>query len=1234
MIDKILQNRLAPVALRHQQLYLRQKLMISWLAAALLGLILLLANMLGRWSVTLPAVLLSCATVAITVYFYLKSREQRPDYKAIALYIEQHQPDLKALLLTAVEQKPLTRAQQLNYLQERVIDQAVQHAQQNNWLKVISNRKLEWANYGRWATGILFVFIAAQLFPPISFVASDDVASADNVYRLLVNPGNAEIEQGSPVVITARFEGKVPSDATLVLSAGPEESEQILMTKNMDDPVYGAIVPQVDRNLTYRIEYDNLRSEDFLLSVYSFPELLRADAHIIYPDYADLEDKTVNDTRQISVLEGSRINFTFQLNKPVVGAQLTARDGSVLELTVDPDDSESYLLHVEPRESQRYDLQLIDAEERTNKVPPRITIIVQKNMPPEIKPTFPNRDLEPSPLEELAFEAQVWDDYGVTDYGLNYTVAGRESQTVAFDPQTEENKKKILSHILALEELDVAPDQLLTWYYWAHDVGPDNRQRVTASDLFFAEIRPFEEIFQESQSRPDQQQQEQQQNQDENQPPDQQQQQQNTQEMIKLQKEIINATWNVKRSFDLEHQTETFTENVATILESQAEVQTMVQEALGGAEDPESAQALQRAASFVESALEELARAHDADAAAPLMTALGAEQAAYQEFLTLRAREFQVGRQNSPNQQQQQQSQQSTSQRTQRQLDQLEMQQRQDRYETERQATLNNDRQANQQEDLQVQNRLSDLARRQNDIRERLQQLQSELQAAEEEQQEEIQRELRRLQEDQQEMLRDMDELQQQMNEPQNQQRMSDANQQLGQTREDVQQAAEQMQQGELSRAITSATRAQNELEQIRDELREQTSNQFSEQMRQMRAQAQELDRNQQQIGEQIGEQIDPQQRSLTDSDELQQLIEQLRQQRQSLEEILQQMRDVSEQSEETEPILSRRLYDTLRQPVNNEIGRDLEVLEELLRQRFLPQAQEIQQQTGEDITELRQDIENAAESVLGSEADALRQARRQLDELIRQLEAEANQAQGSQPTDQQQQQQQRDTSPQSANQQQGAPGEAGDPNQMGQQQQRGQQQQGQQRGQRQGQQQQGQQQRGQQRQRQQRGRQQNQAGRGDRNQRRLLTDPLNRDLNIEQLLNEYNNLGGHPNGPITGEDYLDWARRLRDVQEMLEDPELRGELDRIGELVRQMRNDVTRHGDEPQWDQVQNQVIKPMVELYHRLGEDLALLESADALVPIDRDPVPRRFIDLVRNYYETLGKGKEEIKDKEEIK
>ena len=43
--------------------------------------------------------------------------------------------------------------------------------------------------------------------------------------------------------------------------------------------------------------------------------------------------------------------------------------------------------------------------------------------------------------------------------------------------------------------------------------------------------------------------------------------------------------------------------------------------------------------------------------------------------------------------------------------------------------------------------------------------------------------------------------------------------------------------------------------------------------------------------------------------------------------------------------------------------------------------------------------------------------------------------------------------------------------------------------------------------------------------------------------------------------------------------------------------------------------------EVQAALDEELARRQSPDALVPIDRDPVPKKYSELVRRYYEKLG-------------
>ena len=112
------------------------------------------------------------------------------------------------------------------------------------------------------------------------------------------------------------------------------------------------------------------------------------------------------------------------------------------------------------------------------------------------------------------------------------------------------------------------------------------------------------------------------------------------------------------------------------------------------------------------------------------------------------------------------------------------------------------------------------------------------------------------------------------------------------------------------------------------------------------------------------------------------------------------------------------------------------------------------------------------------------------------------------------------------------------------------------------------------------------------------------------------------PSGPITG-DFIPWSDRLRDVEEMLTERDLRDEAARIRDRARSIRSDFTRHGKEPQWDLVKQQITNPLTELRKHLSDKLASLQSDEALVPIDRDPVPRRFAELVRRYYENLGGG-----------
>jgi len=89
----------------------------------------------------------------------------------------------------------------------------------------------------------------------------------------------------------------------------------------------------------------------------------------------------------------------------------------------------------------------------------------------------------------------------------------------------------------------------------------------------------------------------------------------------------------------------------------------------------------------------------------------------------------------------------------------------------------------------------------------------------------------------------------------------------------------------------------------------------------------------------------------------------------------------------------------------------------------------------------------------------------------------------------------------------------------------------------------------------------------------------------------------------------------------MLDDPAMRNEVARALEKAKGMRSDFKHEGKPPQWNVVKTEVASPLAEVRNRINEELARRQSNDALVPIDRDPVPTKYSELVKRYYEKLG-------------
>jgi hypothetical protein len=431
-----------------------------------------------------------------------------------------------------------------------------------------------------------------------------------------------------------------------------------------------------------------------------------------------------------------------------------------------------------------------------------------------------------------------------------------------------------------------------------------------------------------------------------------------------------------------------------------------------------------------------------------------------------------------------------------------------------------------------------------------------------------------------------------------------------------------------------------------------------------MRQEAREIARQQEALGQQLQQTRQDQSKRLSAAEGRDQLAQQLQQQQSRLTNLVSQVTEISQAAEASEPLVSRQLYDTLRQLSQDDAsvikqaqeqlirqgqmtrslyerlqdsaaaeqqGKALQLMEDLVREGLLPQAGSADQEARRTLARLQQGVEKAAANVLGDDTRALERAQQELEALASQLEQEIAQAtppesgapgaprpDGESPSNTPPSSQTAGTPP---GQTPGAstPSESGttpgspssserptaqnSPN-------------GSSPGGREG-----------------RSESASSAQPGPRSNRDSrnaaggrATGPGGFDLEtLEQLAagaNRGGGGGGRGGGPILGEDFAPWSDRLREVEEMIDDPGLRSQVATARERARLARLEARRELKKPDWAVVRLQVVQPLVEVQQQIREELRRRNPGDTLVPIDRDPVPSRYAELVRRYYEQLGK------------
>lgn len=92
-------------------------------------------------------------------------------------------------------------------------------------------------------------------------------------------------------------------------------------------------------------------------------------------------------------------------------------------------------------------------------------------------------------------------------------------------------------------------------------------------------------------------------------------------------------------------------------------------------------------------------------------------------------------------------------------------------------------------------------------------------------------------------------------------------------------------------------------------------------------------------------------------------------------------------------------------------------------------------------------------------------------------------------------------------------------------------------------------------------------------------------------------------------------------MQNLIDDPQLRQQVANALAQADDMRRNYVRKSQLPQWNLVMDNVMSPLNKVSTALRQQLAHNDQPDSLQPVDQDPVPAKYADSVKKYYEALG-------------
>ncbi len=250
---------------------------------------------------------------------------------------------------------------------------------------------------------------------------------------------SVRIPQGAALQVSARASGELPDGGKVVVQ--PTNSRVVSTVKLARDgetaPSYSAQLPELVDPLDLEVFLGDARTEPIRIEVISLP-VIETSAVVTVPEYAQYASQTsgaTSNSRQINVVEGSRVDLHVTCTNKKLREATVSIDGTRYPLQpLEPSDKLSRTWALGSADSPlqavsqalRYEVQIVDEDGLSLAQPFQGTIRTKPDQPPQITGLAPTRLVVSAARPPIRYGAT--DDYGLSKLVMHLDITRKEGE--------------------------------------------------------------------------------------------------------------------------------------------------------------------------------------------------------------------------------------------------------------------------------------------------------------------------------------------------------------------------------------------------------------------------------------------------------------------------------------------------------------------------------------------------------------------------------------------------------------------------------------------------------------------------------------------------------------------------------------------------------------------------------------------------------------------------------------